>query len=159
MAPYPEATDCFSGTCGLCINCTKNTINSFKDINNQNHEPRSQDLRRAEDLNKLMGKKYVEEATNRYNKNLVNWCKRYGYTDPGCSGYAPPIYRDTYGKFKLIEKKHDYICSDPYCKMLYVASTSWEQKSRYPLIPMYTKEDDNKLQICGPCIMNESFKN
>ena len=140
MASYPEATDCFSGTCGLCINCTKNTINSFKDINNQNHEPRSQDLRRAEDLNKLMGKKYVEEATNRYNKNL-------------------PIYRDTYGKFKLIEKKHDYICSDPYCKMLYVASTSWEQKSRYPLIPMYTKEDDNKLQICGPCIMNESFKN
>jgi hypothetical protein len=151
----PYAVDCFSGECGLCRTCVNNYAESFTKV----EENKSEELRRAEDLYKLMGKKYVGEATDRYNKNLVKWCKRYGYTDPGCSGYAPPIYRDTYGKFKLIEKKHDYICSDPYCKMLYVASTSWEQKSRYPLIPMYTKEDDNKLQICGPCIMNESFKN
>ena len=29
MASNHEATECFSGVCGLCLNCTNNTENSF----------------------------------------------------------------------------------------------------------------------------------
>jgi hypothetical protein len=156
------ATECFSGTCGLCIDCTNNTIDSFKDINNQNHELRDQGLRRADDLYKLIGKKYTEEIKERYNRNLLKWCKRYGYKDPYYNEYSPQTIEYTDAsvpfKLKLIEERHAFICSDPYCKMLYVSSTSWEHKTRFPLIPMYTGRD-NKLQICGPCMTNESFKN
>lgn len=154
MASNYGATECFSGECGLCLNCTNNTENSFI----KREYKQSESLRRARDFYKLMGKERFSEAKDRYDKNLMKWCKQYDYKDPYCYGYAPETIKlDIYSQnkqFKIIEKKHNNLCVHPYCKMIFFGSNEWEHKKRYPLIPMYT---NNIITICGPCIMNKSF--
>ena len=156
MASNHGATECFSGECGLCLNCTNNTENSFI----KKEYKQTESLRRARDLYKLMGKKYSEEAKERYDKNLMKWCKKYNYKDPYCYGYSPEkILSDVCGyeqKFKIIQENHNKLCIHPYCKLIFYASSDWEHNKRYPLIPMYT---NGRINICGPCIMNKSFIN
>jgi len=152
-----SATQCFSDECGLCSNCCVNTMNEFKVSDIETKEL----LERGRDLSKLMGKQYVEEVKDRYNKNLKTWCIKYGYEDPMCFGYAPEEIKENFSgkneKFKIINTKHNAICDDPYCRMLYFTSTDWEHKTRHSMLPMYNRERDN-LKICGPCLTNDSYK-
>jgi len=155
-----NATECFSDTCGLCKNCTDNYINSLNksDIKNELNQ-------RGLELYKMMGKNYVEEVNNRYNKDLKEWCKKYEYKDPYCYGYAPNIIKtDKTGKvlkFEFIDKKHQYICDNTYCRMMYESKTDWEKQKYYPNIPIYKriKEEGDKggcNQLCCLCI-NRNF--
>ena len=149
--------ECFSGECGLCRDCCVNTMTKFK-----YHDSVPNDLsERGNDLSKLMGKQYVEEVKDRYNKNLKMWCRKYKYEDPVCFGSAPEEIRENFSgkneKFKIINKKHTSVCSDPYCRMLYFTSTEWEHKTRHSMLPMYNREGDN-LKLCGPCLTNDSYK-
>jgi hypothetical protein len=143
------ATECFSGDCGLCLTCTNNTEKSLKNIKSDIKE----DLQRANDLYKIIGKKSAEEAREKYNKNLIQWCKKYGYKEPQHYNNCPKIITDEReNKYKLIKKKHSYICASPYCKMIYVSSNSWEQQTRYPIMPIYYRDN---VQLCGPCMTND----
>ena len=152
-----NAVDCFSGSCGLCKSCTDNYIQSLDKL-----EIKNELNKRGLDLYKMMGKNYVEEVNNRYNKDLKEWCKKYGYKDPFCYGYAPnTIKKDNSLKFKLVENKHNYICENTYCRMMYESKTDWEKQKYYPNIPIYKrikeKEDKNGCnQLCCLCI-NRNF--
>ena len=149
-------TECFSGDCGLCNRCTDNTF----DIFNKVEKNKCKSFDRGKDLYKIMGKNLTEEARELYDRNLIKWCKKYRYTEPFLYGYAPQIIKDEKGnKHKLIEKKHSYICDHVYCRMIYHSSPSWIQNKRYPLIPIYTRQSENPLNLCGPCMTDESFRN
>jgi len=151
----PFATECFSGECNLCYNCCKNTEESFQNINHNKCE----NERRSDDISKLMGKKYVQEVKDRYNKNLKKWCKKYSFKEPFCYGYAPENITETFTggneKYKIIDRKHRFVCDNTYCKMMYYTSNNWE-KNNYSLLPIYKNINDKYL--CGPCLTNESFK-
>ena len=148
------ATDCFSGDCGLCFNCGNTSEMSFNRKSFCKEKIIPENLRRAKDLSKLMGKNYTEEVKERYNKDLLSWCKKYGYKDSFCYGYAPEkIINNDWGKvktFTIVEQKHTLLCDNIYCKMVYEISSDWEQKTRYPIMPMYKSEN---LNLCGPCIL------
>ena len=155
MASNSGATECFSGDCGLCNSCTNNSFQSFNSSNN-----RCKLSDRSEDLYKIMSKNLKEEAGELYNKNLMNWCKKYQYKDPYCYGYAPEIIKDDKGdKYKIIEKNHSIICDHVYCRMIYHSSSSWLQGKRYPIIPMYSRQNEYPLNLCGTCMTVESFRN
>ena len=151
------STECFSGECGLCKNCCQNTDESFQKIIHNKNE----DERRSEDLSKMMGKNYVQEVKDRYNKNLKEWCKNYSFKDPYCYGYAPEIKSETYTgrneKYKIIDKIHNHVCNNTYCKMMYTTSTIWEQEKKYSLLPIYKNINKDNF-LCGPCLTNDSFK-
>jgi ribosomal protein S15P/S13E len=143
-------SDCFSGECGLCFNCNKN---SSMDLNRKLNESDmlsglSMSVRRSRDLLKYLGKKNMDEYTEFYNTKLFDWCKSYDYKDPFCYGYAPE--KNTYNnlKFKLIEKKHSLFCDDIYCKMVYENTSKWEQDKRYPIMPIYQYENKNLCAVC-----------
>lgn len=149
------ASNCFSGECGLCRNCCQNTqvgINTPLDV-----DP----LQKGADLSLFMGRKYVQEITDIYNKNLIRWSKKYGYKDPFCNGCAPQTIslEGTYGSesFAIIDHRHSEVCDNPYCKMIYVSATSWEHSSKYQILPIYVSKSDRALKLCGPCMTNESF--
>jgi len=148
------AAECFSGQCGLCNKCNINSEYSFKEI-------KINKMKRIEDLSKVMGKNYVQEVKDRYNKNLKEWCKNYSFKDPYCYGYAPEIKSETFTgrneKYKIIDKIHKHVCDNTYCKMMYTTSTSWEQKKKYSLLPIYKNINKDNF-LCGPCLTNDSFK-
>ena len=60
------AVNCFSGECGLCRNCCQNISDDLQSENNN----LSESIQRATDLESFMGRKYVQEVTDIYNKNL-----------------------------------------------------------------------------------------
>ena len=148
------AAECFSGQCGLCNKCNINTEYSFKEI-------KINKMKRIEDLSKLIGKNNVEEINDRYNKNLKAWCNKYEYKDPFCYGHAPEKIRETFSgrdeKYKIIDKKHNYVCDNTYCKIIYNSLTEWEQEKKYCLLPVYKNINEEKY-LCGPCLTNDSFK-
>ena len=41
--------------------------------------------------------------------------------------------------------------------MMYTTSTSWEQKKKYSLLPVYKNINKDNF-LCGPCLTNDSFK-
>jgi len=149
-----HAAECFSGTCGLCNKCNINTGFSFRGI-------KQKEMKREEDLSKLIGKNNMEEMKDRYNKNLKKWCKKYGYKDPSCYGYAPEKINETFTgrneKYEIIDKNHNHVCNNTYCRMMYISSTSWEQQKKYSLLPIYKNIKGDKY-LCGLCLTNDSFK-
>ena len=139
--------DCFSGECGLCFNCVNTTEMVFNRKSFCKEKLIPEDLQRAKDLSKIIGKNYREEIKERKTKDLLKWCKKYGYKDPFCYGYAPEKITDLKYKFKIVEEKHNLLCDNIYCKMVYEISSDWEKKTRYPIMPMYKPEG---LNLCGP---------
>ena len=141
MSKFSYCAPCFSGECGFCVNCCGGI-----DASKENHNDR-----RAKSLKIIMGKDLVEEYRQIYNKRLNEWCKTRKYKDPYERGYARGMIRICDDKYILPNDKHNNICDNIYCRMLYHSSNEWEQRKRYPNYPIYTN-DNNKLSLCGVCL-------
>jgi len=137
MNKFTSASPCFSGQCGLCINCCGGIDRGSNDHSD----------RRAKQLSLMMGKSQVEEYRNHYNKKLNSWCKNRGYRDPFDRGWA----QNKINKFTLAKDKHNLVCNDLYCKMLYHSANEWDQKKKYPNYPVYTNTEKD-LSLCVLCI-------
>ena len=143
---------CFSECCGFCIKCCPHLQEEDKSSEPEN-------LRRARDLSKFLGKNRIDMITMNYNTELKQWCKGNGYRNPNNIGITQKEIKKQLKnkdpvKYKLIQKNHDAICDNALCKAMYVNSTDWLHRSFYTCLPIYTRSDD-KLQICGPCISRE----
>jgi len=155
-----NVTECFSGCCGLCKSCTNNYIQSLDKL-----EINDELNKRGLELYKMMGREYVEEVNNRYNKDLKDWYKKYDYKDPYYYGSTPNIIRtEKTGellKFKLVKNKHGHVCDNIYCRMMYESKTDWEKQKYYPNLPIYKREKINEdkggcNQLCCLCV-NRNF--
>jgi len=137
---------CFSGTCGLCVNCGSNYMNREKEYTDEEW------LRRSSDLSKFLGKTRVERLTMDYNRELNHWCKKRGYNNPVDSGFAEDHIIVGNSKFSLIKNKHDIICSDSHCRVIYVSSHERINVTMYPTFPIYTNKERG-ISFCGPCLV------
>jgi len=143
MPNFSSATPCFSHECGLCVSCCGGDKSSL-----------SHSERRAKDLSIMMGKKNVEEYRKFYNNRLNTWCKNRGYRDPSDYGWSQEKVKkirtyDTNDIFILSTERHNKVCDDPYCKMLYHSGTEWDQKKKFPNYPIYTYHN---LSLCPICL-------
>ena len=147
MSKFTSATPCFSGECGLCIDCCGGT----------DHYLTSHNDRRAKELYLMLGKNPTEEYRKYYNTKLNTWCKNKGYRDPYDRGWAHNTikvnYSGTIYNFSLSEDKHNRVCDNHYCKMLYHSSNEWDKKKKFPNYPIY-RNDDKNLSLCSICIDN-----
>ena len=148
MSKFTSATPCFSGECGLCMNCCGGT----------DHYLTSHNDRRAKELYLMLGKDSTEEYRKYYNTKLNTWCKNRGYRDPYDRGWAHNTikvnYSGTIYNFSLSEDKHNRVCGNHYCKMLYHSANEWDQKKKFPNYPIY-RNDDKNLSLCSICIDKE----
>ena len=138
---FKNSVECFSGDCGMCSSCCSNYIG--KDNKNMNNNDRSKIVE------KMIGKNGFEEHKKNYNRVLNEWCKNKGYSDPWLYGWAQEKIKRGNNVYKLKLEKHDYVCSDIYCRMLYESETEWEQK-KYNKYPIYVSEDG--LELCAICV-------
>ena len=145
MNKFTSATPCFSGQCDLCINCCGGI-----DRGSNNHNDR-----RAKELAIMMGKSHVEEYREFYNKKLNYWCKNKGYRDPFDRGWvSDSIKKNHMGvvhKYIMPHKKHNLICDNNYCKMLYHSDNEWDQIKKFPNYPIYFNNEKN-ISLCSLCI-------
>jgi len=142
MNKFTSATPCFSGECGLCVNCCGGGSNDHND-------------RRAKELYLMLGKDPTEEYRKYYNIKLNTWCKNRGYRDSYDRGWAHDSIKInqsgiTY-EYSIPSDKHNLVCDDNYCKMLYHSSTEWDKKKKYPNYPIY-RNDEKNLSLCAICI-------
>ena len=142
---------CFSEQCGFCPNCCKSEY-----IHKEKNE-----VSRAKDMKLFYGRKKIDEISDDYSKRLNKWCKQSGYKNPNDSGWTA----QTVKKFKpgsleptrlnLIRDKHDKVCSDPHCQLLYEDASEWLKNKNYSIMPLYSWKDGEKIckkYICGPCL-------
>jgi len=139
---------CFSECCGFCIKCCPHLQEEDKSSEPEN-------LRRARDLSKMLGKNRIDMITLNYNTELKQWCKGGGYKNPTNIGISQKEIKiqnknKDHVKYKLIQQKHSDICNSSLCNVMYVTSSEWLHTSFYPSIPIYTRSDGFKL--CGPCL-------
>jgi len=134
---------CFSGECGFCANCCAN--NCEKD-----NISKVEDLRRAGDLSKFLGKNRVDKITMDYNKDLKRWCSERGFRNPNNTGSSKETILVKNGGvvFNLVKEKHKLVCDDSLCKVMYVNCSERLHSTFYPSLPIYT---NGKLNFCGPC--------
>lgn len=155
---FTNSAICFSNNCGMCDNCCSNTIDKF---NNKQFDKKEEENKRERDLSKLLGKKNIEEITKSYDKQMIEWCKKYQYIDPYCYGWAPEkIKKENYPEniqnYQLILNLHKENCDDLYCRMIYENSDSWTHKTRFPKLPLYKRIlNVNNLEqnyLCALCV-------
>lgn len=100
---------CFSGECGFCSNC----CDSYYEYRYP------ENIQRAYDLKKFMGKQKVQEETDNYHKSLNKFMKTKGYYSPNDYGYMKENIKyekggsEEYTKYKLMKNKHKEVCDDP----------------------------------------------
>jgi len=141
MNKFKNSVECFSGDCGLCSSCCSNYMN--KDNKNMNNNDRSIILK------KMIGKEGYEEHKKNYNRVLNEWCKNRGYSDTWLYGWASEKIKKQDNIYKLKTEKHNSVCKDIYCRMLYESETEWEQR-KYNKYPIYVREDG--LELCAICV-------
>jgi len=145
MNKFSSATPCFSGQCGLCVNC----CGGIDRVSNDHND------RRAKELAIMMGKLQVEEFRNFYNTKLNSWSKNKGYRDPFDKGWAHDSIKKNHmemvHKYTIPTDKHNLICDNLYCKMLYHSANEWDQKKKFPNYPIYKNHEKN-LSLCSICI-------
>ena len=146
MKGFTNAAPCFSGDCGLCVNCCGNYQESPVITEESNK------TQRATDHIKFT-KKDLEKTTQDYWKNLRTIYLETAYSSPEESGGLPRIYRiDNYPHssdiYRLHKKKHDKICDMPMCQMMY-HDTHEYQRSIYNTLPVYVGKH---CTLCAPCV-------
>jgi len=139
---------CFSGECGFCSNCCDSKYR-YKYPEN---------IQRAYDLKKFMGKQKVHEETDYYHKSLNKIMETKGYYSPNDYGYMKENIKyekggsEEYTKYKLMKNRHKEICDDPLCKIFYISAHENHQLKFYPNIPLYSRVVDNNHFLCAVCI-------
>jgi hypothetical protein len=136
-----SAAPCFSGTCGLCASCCRNTDSSKL----------GEKERRYNDMTKLMGKTLIEEYRVIYTGRLNHWAKSRGYTDPQFPGIASKKVKYNEEMFTLRQSNHNDVCDHPYCRVLYNSENEYTQKKRYVKYPIY-KSNTRDIKLCGVCM-------
>jgi len=146
MKTFSNATPCFSGECGLCVNCCGNYQCSPVISEETSKTQRAQDHVKFE-------KAHLETMTQNYWKGLREIYKEVGYSSPEEPGGLPRTYRihhesqliDTYS---LHRQNHDMICHMPLCQMMY-HNTHEYQRGVYRVIPIYVGKHCN---LCCSCV-------
>jgi hypothetical protein len=146
MNKFKNSVECFSDECGFCSNCCSN----LKDSTNKIIYKKEEINERSIILGKMIGKEGLEEHKRNYNKKLNEWCKNRGYEDPMLYGWAQEKVKRGDHSYRLKLEKHNIVCSNTYCRMLYESETSWEQK-KYNKYPIYVRDSDG-LGLCAFCV-------
>tara|TARA_B110000902_G_C14180389_1_gene540321 strand:- start:348 stop:713 length:366 start_codon:yes stop_codon:yes gene_type:complete len=115
----------------------------WKDKKNMNETDRSKIL------GKMIGREGVGNQKKNYNRVLNVWCKNKGYSDPSLYGWAPEKIKRGDNTYELKLKKHNSVCNDIYCRMLYESESEWEQR-KYNKYPIYRRGDG--LELCAICV-------
>ena len=135
---------CFSGGCGFCPECCRSDVKVTE----------SEDLLRAKDFSKFMGKQTIIKENDKYNKQFNQFMKQYNFRNPMKIGFMPKYM--SYGKdiYTLIEEVHTSVCDDIFCKVFYVNAHDALKKNHYSNYPIYTRKEDGLCQLCGICVQN-----
>ena len=142
------AYPCFSGDCQLCSSCCKSESLS-KD---------SESIQRAKTLSKFMNYQKINDETNYYIKKINEFVKNTHYFDPNEIGFTKKYMNHSNMKYKLVQNKHDLICDDPLCQIIYLSSDDHKKNNIYPKYPIYSRIDnENKYNntphnLCAVCI-------
>ena len=146
MKNFTNSSPCFSGECGLCVNCCGN-YQCAPVISEETDK-----TQRARDHIKFE-KTHLEDMTQGYWKGLRKIYQEVEYGSPEEPGGLPSTYRihnephstDTYS---LHRKTHDMVCHMPLCRMMY-QNTHEYQRGDYNVLPIYVGKHCN---LCAPCV-------
>ena len=138
------ASPCFSGDCGLCLNCSGNyeTTMSHK---------KSKSFMKREDLSKIYGKQNLEECEKEYMQEMKELCKKRNYKNPELRGTMPLKIMFQDNKYTFVSEYHDLVCHEPMCQARYENSVDHIRKSHFNCIPIYQR-DKNKANLCAICM-------
>ena len=153
MKTFSNATPCFSGDCGLCVNCCGNYQCSPVISEETSKTQRAQDHIKFE-------KPQLEDMTQNYWKGLRTTYRETEYASPEEPGGLPRTYYvqthpfifdidiDTYDTYSLHRRTHDMICHMPLCQMMY-HNTHEYQRGAYRVLPIYVGKHCN---LCCSCV-------
>ena len=149
---------CFSGECDLCANCCGNI--QEKPVEGDSHDS----IIRTEQFMSFMNDDDTAELHNDYWSKLDHLKNREVYKSPSNPGYIPKqiMYlandcpNSSNKVYHLIQETHGAICDELSCQLRYVSVDDAEHMMIYPTIPVYTRTQDDKHQICAVCA-NESL--
>jgi hypothetical protein len=149
---FMNTSPCFSGKCGFCANCCNNYENSCEVKKSE----KSENIRRAEDLTKFMGKERIEKYSMKYNKEIKEWCKKNEYLNPKDRGWVKNNIKinqrnGSETNYTLCNNYHNIICDDSICKVIYLNTPEWFHSSFYSKLPIYER-NDKLFNLCGICI-------
>lgn len=142
-----QASPCFSGTCGLCLNCC-GTIALHK-------TPPKQSTR-AKDLYKFY-KGTLDSDYDEYWKKLHYLKKSSYFTTPETDSllhkeYGISRYYDgeEYAKtsWKLLPSNQGEVCQMPKCQMFHEHTHEYKREPLYTNIPLY----QSNTTLCAVCI-------
>ncbi len=138
------ASPCFSGECGLCLNCSGNyeTTMSHK---------KSKSFMKREDLSKIYGKQNLEEYEKEYMQEMKELCKKRNYKNPEVRGTMPLKIIFQENKYNFVPEYHDLVCDEPICQARYENSVDHIRNTHFNCIPMYQREK-NKTNLCAICM-------
>jgi hypothetical protein len=151
MKNFVNSAPCFSGECGLCVNCCGNYQSSPVLSEETSKTQRAQDHIKFE-------KPQLEEMTQTYWKDLRKIYQEVAYSSPEEPGGLPRMYHiknepftsdiDTYETYPLHRRNHDMVCHMPLCRMMYQNTHEYQRKV-YNVLPIYVGKHCN---LCAPCV-------
>ena len=145
MKNFSNAAPCFSGTCGLCVNCC-GSYHAAPVI--ANGSALEQNIDRSK-----MWKNESETMTQEYWKDLRLVYQKYSYASPEEPGSLPRTLHVDNGPFTsktyhLHQQKHEKVCHMPACQMMH-HDMHEHQRRIYQGVPVYA---GTHCTLCYPCI-------
>ena len=146
---FTNSSPCFSGECGLCVNCCGNYQSSPVVTEETDETDKKQ---RTYDQIKFT-KNDLEKITQDYWKGLRTIYQGIGYSSPEEPGGLPRNYNvDNYPHgsdiYRLHRKTHDKVCHMPLCQMMY-HDTHEYQRTVFKVLPVYV---GTHCTLCAPCV-------
>jgi len=148
MKNFSNATPCFSGECGLCVNCCGNYQCAPVISEETTKTQRAQDHITFE-------KPRLEGMTQDYGTRVRKIYEEAEYSSPEEPGGLPRTchvkthpFIDTYETHTLHRRDHDMVCHMPRCRMMH-ENTHEYQRNVYRVLPIYVGKHCN---LCAPCL-------
>ena len=148
-----QASPCFSGACGLCLNCCGSV--SLLDT----HPPQSN---YARDLYKF-SKGSLDKDYDAYWRKMHNLKSNGFFTNPGQDSLLAKEYGigryyngEEYAKtsWKLLSKNDEKRCQMPQCQMFHEHTHEY-QRDMFKNLPLYQSEN---ATLCAVCIRENGVK-